>query len=140
MNSTHPFYPILIPNTPYVKFFSKKFDGSIYLYRVFYIPIFRRIEGGWNPPTPRSLRYRKSVVLRGLKDNFPCASIYCVFTTHRLISRPDYLRALGANFPETKNNCISYLYLEWSECPCGCYRGISSWMPRVPITQSPVTN
>ena len=21
MNSTHPFYPILIPNTPYVKFF-----------------------------------------------------------------------------------------------------------------------
>ena len=37
-----------------------KFNGSICAYRVFYPPIFRKIEGGWNPPPPpRSLRYRK---------------------------------------------------------------------------------
>ena len=41
-----------------LKFFSNKFNGSICAYRVFYIPIFRRIEGS-GESTPRSLRYRK---------------------------------------------------------------------------------
>ena len=30
----------------------KIFNGSIFAYRVFYLPIFRRIEGGLNPPPP----------------------------------------------------------------------------------------
>ena len=49
----------LVPSK--LKDFSNKFNGSICAYRVFYIPIFRRIEGGggWNPPPPRSLWYRK---------------------------------------------------------------------------------
>ena len=42
-----------------LKIFSKKFNGSICAYRVFYPPIFRRIEGGVKSPPPRSLRYRK---------------------------------------------------------------------------------
>ena len=43
-----------------LKIFSKKFNGSICAYRVLYLPIFRRIEGGVeSSPPPRSLRYRK---------------------------------------------------------------------------------
>ena len=42
-----------------LKFFSIKFNGSICAYRVLYLPIFRGIEGGWNPTPSRSLWYRK---------------------------------------------------------------------------------
>ena len=37
-------------------------------YRVFYLPIFRRIEGGgWNPPTPGPYGTEKNVILRWFK-------------------------------------------------------------------------
>ena len=49
----------LVPSK--LKDFSNKFNGSICAYRVFYIPIFRRIEGGGveSVPPPRSLRSRQ---------------------------------------------------------------------------------
>ena len=46
-----------------------KIDGSICAYRIFYLQIFRRIEGGeWNlTPPPGPYGTEKNVVLRGLK-------------------------------------------------------------------------
>ena len=55
-----------------LKIFSKKFDGSIYAYRVFYLPIFSKIEGGGGESTPPSpCGTEKSVVLRGLSNLSP---------------------------------------------------------------------
>ena len=57
----------LVPSKLYI--FSRKIYGSIC--RVFYLPIFRRIEGGWNPPSPLDpCGSEKSVVLRGLMLDF----------------------------------------------------------------------
>ena len=49
-----------------LKICAKKFNGSICAYRVFYPPIFRRIEGGTE----------KYVVLRGLKNSLRLQRIY----------------------------------------------------------------
>ena len=38
------------PSTLKTEIFFEKFNGSISAYRVFYLPIFRRIERGWNTP------------------------------------------------------------------------------------------
>jgi len=48
------FRPFFWPSTLKTKTFTKKINGSICAYRVFHLPIFRRIEGGWgwNPPSP----------------------------------------------------------------------------------------
>ena len=44
-----------------------KFKGSICANRVFYLPIFRRIEVGVESTPPRPCGTEKSVVLRGLR-------------------------------------------------------------------------
>ena len=51
-----------------LKKFSKKFNGSICAYRVFYPPIFRRIGGG-------SLRYRKKRGPERVKRKFKVSFI-----------------------------------------------------------------
>ena len=48
-----------------------EFNGSICAYRVFYLPIFRRIKGGGvEPIPPRSLRYRKKRGPERVKSSF----------------------------------------------------------------------
>ena len=48
-----------------------KFNGGIYAYRVFYLPIFRRIEGGSeSTPLPGPYGTEKSVVLKGLMNKY----------------------------------------------------------------------
>ena len=50
------------PSTLKTEICSKKFNGSTCAYSLFYLPIFRKIEGGVDcgiPSPLRSLRYRK---------------------------------------------------------------------------------
>ena len=57
------------PSTLKTEICSKKFNGSTCAYRLFYLTIFRKIEGGVESPPPCGpCGTEKSVVLRGLID------------------------------------------------------------------------
>ena len=68
-----------------LKLKKKEINGSICAYRVFYPPIFRRIEGGgveFTPHPPRFLRYRKKRGPERVKNTYISPILILVYVAN----------------------------------------------------------